>query len=108
MNKKIHNILMFKPFDELEDSINASYVNSTIRGMVILLTLIISIYAFIWSIIDTQTNMPFILFAIGMLGKCVQVIIEWHLGLKAMAKNGLFFVIVFTIVFILIKNTLEV
>lgn len=107
MNTKIHNILIFKPFDESEDEINASYINSTIRGLVILLTLIISIYAFIWSMIDTQTNMPFVLFALGMLGKCVQVIIEWHLGLKAMAKNGLFFVIVFSFFFVLIKNIME-
>ena len=36
--------------------------------------------------------------------KAIEVLINWHLGLKNIAKNGLILIILLTFVFVYLKN----
>ncbi|MDC4147567.1 hypothetical protein [Acinetobacter baumannii] len=104
MKEKLHNIILFRPFDETNDLDKKESLNSPFRVFLIISVLVLGSCGFIGAILYPNSNTTLALIALAVSLKAIQVIIEWHLGLKAMAKNSLFLVIVMTIFIMILRN----
>ncbi len=103
---KLHKILTLSPFDESMDKMNTQAVMNPYRLFTVIAGLVLTLSGIVWFLISPSTNAStgFALYAMGASLKAVEVLIEWHLGLKAMAKNSLVLILFITFVIVMIRG----
>ncbi|MEX5289076.1 hypothetical protein, partial [Acinetobacter towneri] len=63
-----------------------------------------SIFRIGLNIIEPSNDSALMILGIALSLKAIEVLINWHLGLKNIAKNGLILIILLTFVFVYLKN----
>lgn len=106
MSNLLINFLKFSPFDESIDRKNTQALLNSYRVFVVITGLVLILFGISILIISPQNHAStgFKLYAMGASIKAIEVLIDWHLGLKAMAKNSLVLVLFITLLIVLIKG----
>lgn len=106
MSNLLINFLKFSPFDESMDRKNTQALLNSYRVFTVIVGLFF-IFCGVFILIvspNNHTSTGFSLYAMGASLKAIEVLIDWHLGLKAMAKNSLVLVLFITLLIVLIKG----
>lgn len=98
--------LKFKPFEQSQDELESWFVDNPIRNITITLSFLFGVIGVVLTIYVPLTLYPDIAYAFCVGLRAILSGFEWHLGLKTMALNNLFFVIVAVMLLILAKNML--
>lgn len=104
VKSKIHEILLLRPFDESKDKENPEAVYSPFRVYTLIGVIVLALIGFGWAVVEPKSDSSFVFIALAVSLKAIQVLIEWHLGLKAVAKNGLVLVMILTVAFVIFRS----
>ncbi len=105
MNKKIYSLLSLKPFNEDKDKDKLDNSETpVIRSLIIIISFVFALFSFGLIIIEPSNDSALMILGIALSLKAIEVLINWHLGLKNIAKNGLILIILLTFVFVYLKN----
>lgn len=105
MKNKLDYFLSFKVFNEDKDLQTLKELKGTaVRSIVIFLSFVFSLWCFALILLNPKDDNIFVVLGFAISLKSIEVLINWHLGLKNMAKNSLILIIIATSLFVLLRN----
>lgn len=101
----LHDWLRFKPFDESEESLHSTLHQNPIYLLLSIINWVL-VGCFVYAIIrDINSYLVVVFLGLYLATRTVEILIEWHSGYKNTAKNNLYFVVFFTICYLVLKWT---
>ncbi|ENG7912679.1 hypothetical protein R4575_18375 [Acinetobacter baumannii] len=101
----LHDWLRLKPFDESEESKHSTLHQNPLYLLLNIINWVL-MGGLVFSIIrDIHSNSVMVFFGLYLATRTIEILVEWHTDYKNTAKNTLFFVVFFTICYLILKWT---
>lgn len=105
MQHILFNLLSLKVFNEDKDKEKLKKIGDTpIRSLITFISFVFASLSFISILLNPASDNAIIFLCFALSLKAIEVLLNWHTGLKAIAKNGLLLVIILALAFYYLNN----